>query len=156
MKRLIPFICLLLTALPLGAKKQASGPTRLKKQAQTEEIFDTIRPAEGRIRCAGYDKPNRATRETFFLTNALEDSTDIDAVCLTFDYFDMKGRLLHSATHTIRVNLGAGRTLNVSVSSWDRNNAFHYYLSPAPQRRASTPYKVTSRIDYALRRVGRH
>lgn len=137
--------------MPLGAKKQTSGPSRLKKPARTEAMFDTIRPAEGQIRCAGYDKPNRATRETFFLTNAMADSMAIDGVSLTFDYFDMSGRPLHRTTRTVSVHLGAGETLNVGVSSWDRNNAFHYYLSPAPQRRASTPYKVVSTVNYVLR-----
>lgn len=139
---------LLVAALPCAAKKQSIGPTRLKKTPAVEILYDTIYPAEGTIICSGYDKPNRATRETFFITNGTADS--IEAVNLTFDYFDMNGRQLHSATHTVRVQLPAGQTRNVAVSSWDRNNAFHYMLSPAPTRRASTPYRVSSRVNFLL------
>lgn len=139
-------------ALGVSARKQTVGPVRLTRPVVVEARYDTIVPADGAIKCAGYDKPNRATRETFFITNSMPDSLAVDAVCLTLDYFDSDGRQLHSATHTVSVNIPAGETRNVSVPSWDRNNSFHYYLSPAPARRASTPYSVRSRIAYVLRR----
>lgn len=153
MKRLISIALLVLTAaLPLAARRQKTGPARLHKAPAPTERYDTIvPPASGAIRCSGYDKPNGATREMFFLSNLMPDSLDVDGVNVTFDYYDMKGRQLHSATHTLRVNLPAGQTRNVGVRSWDRNNAFHYFRSQAPQRRASTPYRVTSRVNYVLR-----
>lgn len=154
MKKLLTLLLLVLTLLSAAAKKQSVGPSRLKKDAPATDAiaYDTIVPAEGEIRCSGYDKPNRATRETMFLTNLLSDSIDIDAVNLTLDYFDLNDRQLHSATHTIFVHLPAGQTRSVSVPSWDRNNAFHYHLSPAPQRRPSSPYTVRSRLNFLLRR----
>jgi len=148
MKNLLLLILVLIIAFGAAAKKQTVGPRRLKKTPVAEVLYDTIRPTEGAIRCSGYDKPNRSTRETFFLTNTSPDT--ICGINLTFSYFDLKGRQLHSATHTVWILLPAGETRAVAVPSWDRNNAFHYELSPAPKRRASTPYRVSSRINYLL------
>lgn len=148
MNKLLQLILMLLIASGIAAKKQTVGPRRLKKVPVAEALYDTVYPREATIRCSGYDKPNRATRETFFLTNTSTDT--IAGVNLTFDYFDLKGRQLHSATHTVRILLPAGQTRAVAVPSWDRNNAFHYELSPAPKRRASTPYRVSSRINFLL------
>lgn len=153
MKRLSVLVLLALTvALPLAARRQKTGPARLHKAPEPAVRYDTlVPPAPGAIRFSGYDKPNGATREMFFLTNLMPDSMDIDGVNVTFDYYDMKDRQLHSATHTLRVTLPAGRTRNVGVRSWDRNNSFHYFRSQPPRRRASTPYRVTSRVNYVLR-----
>ena len=131
------------------ARKMKSGPSRLRRPTSAVELFDTIVPPRGLIACSGYDKPNGATRETFFLTN--NDSIDAEAVNLTIEYYDMKGRLLHSATHTVRTTIPAGETRNVGVGSWDRNNSFHYFRSAAPKRRASTPYGVKARVNDILR-----
>mgnify|MGYP002747473240 CR=1 FL=1 len=150
MKRFLPLLIMFALALPAVARRTKSGPGRLSREAvAAEAVYDTIVPAAGLIRCSGYDKPNRATRETFFLTNT--DSLDVDAVNLTLDYFDSKGRQLHSATHTVRLTIPAGATRSVSVRSWDRNNAFHYVRSGAPKRRASTPFSVKARVNYLLR-----
>ncbi len=147
MNRLIILLTLVLS-LPVAARRQVVGPTKLKKTAPVEALYDTIVPAKGEIVCAGYDKPNRATRETFFITNNTADT--LQGINLTFEYSDLKGRQLHSASHTIKTALVPGETRNVSISSWDRNNSFHYYLSPAPKRRPSTPYRVSSRINFLL------
>lgn len=152
MNRILPLLICLLAVLPLAARKQSVGPAKLRKTSAPEALYDTIYPTEGEIRCAGYDKPNRATRETFFLTNNTADSIDADAICITFEYLDLKNRQLHSVTHTVIIDLPHAQTRNVSIPSWDRNNAFHYELSTAPARRASTPYRVRSRVNYLLRR----
>lgn len=148
-RQLFLLIMAAVAAMPLAARRTKSGPGRLHREVAVEAVYDTIVPAAGLIRCSGYDKPNRATRETFFLTNT--DSLDVDAVNLTLDYFDSKGRQLHSATHTVRLTIPAGATRSVSVRSWDRNNAFHYVRSGAPKRRASTPFSVKARVNYILR-----
>ncbi|MCM1309780.1 MAG: FxLYD domain-containing protein [Bacteroides sp.] len=148
MKKFILLIMLLL-ALPMSAKKQSVGPARLKKSAAIAAVYDTIIPPSGSIRIAGYDKPNPATRETFFLTNNSADS--IDALNLTIKYYDTAGRQLHQATHTVKVTLPPGETRNVAVPSWDCNNSFHYEKSPAPQRRQSTPYSVKVSVNLALK-----
>lgn len=147
MKRLIILLTIVLS-LSATARNQVVGPSKLKKAAQTEAMYDTIVPVKGEIVCAGYDKPNRATRETFFITNNRADT--LQGLNLTFEYSDLKGRQLHSATHTIKTTIAPCETRSVSVSSWDRNNAFHYYRSSAPKRRASTPYRVSSGVNFLL------
>lgn len=159
MKMLRPLVILLLMLLVVpaaDARRRRTGPAKLRREAAEAttaatlpQIYDTIVPAAGLISCAGYDKPNSATRETFFITNA--DTLDLECVNLTLEYFDMKGRQLHSATHSVSVELPAGQTRSVSVPSWDRNNAFHYFRSAAPKRRRSTPYSVKARVNYLLR-----
>lgn len=148
MRKLILLI-MLLAVIPLSAKKQAVGPSKLKKPAAAVELYDTIVPASGSIRISGYDKPNRATRETFFITNNSADS--IDAVSLTIKYFDTADRQLHVASHVVKVTLPPGETRNVAVPSWDRNNSFHYEKSPVPKRRQSTPYRVKISVNFALK-----
>lgn len=151
MKRLIFIAVAVLVSLPAVARRHKTGPAKLTRQLDAdsaEQLYDTIRPAH--IRCSGYDKPNSATRETFFVTNL--DSVDIAGVGLEFEYFDTNDRQLHRAAHSVMTEIPAGETRVVSVPSWDRNNSFHYYLSQSPARRRSTPYKVKSRVDYVLRR----
>lgn len=148
-------VLLLMAAVALPdvcARKVRSGPAKLRRNAAPVERYDTVVDVASTLACSGYDKPNGATRETFFITNT--DTLCVDAVNLTLDYFDMKGRKLHSATHTVRVELPPGQTRNVSVRSWDINNAFHYFRSQAPKRRASTPFGVKARINYGLRVKG--
>lgn len=149
MKRLIFILLAVAVALSAGAKRQKTGPTKLARNANAgyAVTYDTIRP--GAVRCSGYDKPNSAVRETFFVTNL--DSVDIAGLGLEMEYFDVQDRQLHQASLSIMVNIPAGQTRSVSIPSWDRSHAFHYYLSNPPQRRRSTPYKVKSRVNYVLR-----
>lgn len=152
MKRTLLIALSALLCLYAGAKRQKSGPTKLVRSEVVapapEELFDTVRP--GAVRCSGYEKPNQSVRETFFVTNL--DSIDIAGIGLEFEYFDIEGRQLHRAIHSLKIDVPAGETRAVSVSSWDRNNAFHYYRSAAPKRRRSSPYKVKSKVLYVLRR----
>lgn len=141
--------------LPLAARQLRTGPSRLIPETEIEEessaaVFDTIACPAGAIVCSGYDKPNRATKETLFVTNLTPDSIDVCGLILTFDYSDMNGRQLHQAHHCVRVNLPAGETRAIAVPSWDKNNSFHYFRSTAPQRKASTPYKVSAKVDSLL------
>lgn len=143
MKKLLA-VWLLLAAVPgpLAAKLP-----RLKKTPVTVDVYDTIRPAM--VRFSGYEKPNTALRETFLVTNL--DSLDLNGIAVELEYLDMESRQLHRAAHTIKVNIPGGETRMVNVPAWDRNHSFHYFRSPAPQRRQSTPYKVRSNALYVLR-----
>lgn len=143
MKRLVLLPVLLALALPAAAKLP-----RLKKIATPPvEIYDTVRQPQ--LRFSGYDKPNAALRETFLVTNL--DSLDIDGLAVELEYFDMEGRQLHRALHRLTINIPAGETRMVNVPTWDRNHAFHYFRSPAPKRKPSTPYRVKSSASYVLR-----
>lgn len=150
MKRLLPLLLIALSAAGLSARRISTGPGRLAVEADTPVPADTLRPDSAQLRLSGYDKPNSATRETFFATNCHPDSVRISRLRLTFSYFDMSGRQLHEETRTVDCDIPPGATRRLSVPSWDRNNAFHYFRSPAPVRRQSTPYRVASRIDYAI------
>lgn len=161
MKTLLSVIAILAVSFTLSARKQRTGPSRIvpvrveqPAQADTSIIAaDTIvSPSKSQIRFSGYDKQNRATKETFFVTNNLPDSVTITELEVTFTYMDMQGRMLHQATHKIECEIPHGQTRQLYVRSWDSNNAFHYYRSTPPQRRPSTPYKVTSSVTSALTR----
>lgn len=151
-------IVLLLVSLSLSARKQRTGPQQLHPvPAQSERVepqpvpFDTVfSPSKSEIRFSGYDKPNRATRETFFVTNNLLDSVTIVEIEVTFTYSDMQDRMLHRASQVIKCDIPHGETRKLSVRSWDANNAFHYFRSTPPQRRASSPYKVSSAVKKAI------
>lgn len=153
LKALLPLLLLTLLPATLAARKQRTGPARVAAEtsASAEVEFDTIVPPPDAVRLSGYDKPNNAVRETFFITNLMPDSLDIEAVNVTLTYLDMSGRILHEASHTVRASVPAAQTRNVSVPAWDRNRAFHYFRSAAPARRASTPYKVVSQVNYIIR-----
>lgn len=146
-------------AVPAAARRQQTGPQRLSVPAQAAvqapvaAVYDTVACPPGAIVCSGYDKPNSATRETFFVSNHTADSLDVEGIILTFDYSDMKGRRLHSRRYTLRLHLPAGETRAADVPTWDRNRAFHYFRSEAPLRRRSSPYKVSVRVDSLI--VGR-
>lgn len=152
MKRLLPIILILmLGALPLAARRQRTGPARIVPEREAAvELPDTIAVDSLSVRLSGYDKPNAATTETFFCTNLLPDSLTLSGVVVTFEYLDMAGRQLHQETHTIRCDIPPGATRRLSVPSWDRNHAFHYFRSPAPLRRQSTRYKVRSEPKKAI------
>lgn len=143
-------ILLLLCALAANARRQVTGPAKVAAPPAEIEAADTIRTNLEGIALSGYDKPNQALREAFFVTNNHPDSIEIAELNITFTYSDMKGRMLHEATRAIKCTIPAGETRRVEVPSWDRNCAFHYYRSQAPKRRASTPYKVASKVNYIL------
>lgn len=136
-------------ALAAGAKKIHSGPSKVTVAAPVEEA-DTIRTGLEGIVLSGYDKPNQATREAFFVTNRHADSLTVAELNITLTYSDLQGRMLHQATRSIKCHIPAGATRRVEIPSWDRNCSFHYFRSPAPKRRPSTPYRVTSSINYLL------
>ena len=161
MRAILLFIVAILVALSVSARKQRTGPSRLTPVSEPVEeqvltdtslvIFDTIiAPSKSHLRFSGYDKPNRATRETFFVTNNLPDSATVTEIEVEFTYMDMQNRMLHRQSHTIGCEIPPGQTRKLSVRSWDTNNAFHYYRSEPPKRRQSTRYKVSSRVISAL------
>lgn len=150
MKR-IALILILLLPLLSAARKHHTGPGRLDAPASPEDVRDTVRTHLDSIAFSGYDKPNQAVREAFFVTNRHPDSITLSELCVTFTYFDMQGRMLHEAAHTVKCQIPPGATRRLEVPSWDRTNAFHYFLSPAPPRRQSSPYRVSSTLLYVLK-----
>lgn len=147
-------VAVMSVAAPVSARKVRVGPRRIVVErtagAEAAAPFDTIACPSGAIRCSGYDKPNRASKETFFVTNLSVDSLAVEGLIITLDYSDMQGRQLHRARRLVKVSLPPGQTRAVSVPTWDVNNAFHYFRTPAPARRQSTPYRVSAAVDSLL------
>lgn len=151
MKRLLPLL-ILLAAFTAYPRKQRTGPGRISPIPTAPAMcIDTIAADSASLRLSGYDKPNQAAFETFFVTNLTSDSTNLDGFVVTLTYFDSQGRQLHRRTEPVNVDLPAGETRSVRIATWDVNRAFHYYRSPAPVRRPSTPYSVKAQVISLLK-----
>lgn len=100
---------------------------------------DTVDFNPASIRLSGYDKPVNARKESFLITN--ESPLAITGASLKITYRDMKGRMLHSRTASLKCNVPPGETRKTEISSWDTQNSFYYYLSSEP-RKIAAPYKV--------------
>lgn len=142
----------ILALIAIGVNGLAQRTTRknlkVKPIADTTIVCDTLTsPNTEIVVISGYDKPLSSRYETFFATN--KGNTTITAINITLNYFDKHNRQLHSATRNINCTIPPGETRQLSISSWDKQKAFYYYLSPQPRRQA-TPYKVTHNINYII------
>lgn len=144
------------------ARNIRTGPGRLVRDVAADRVsesagrggYDTIVPRREReVILRGYDKPNAAVRESFFAVNNTADSLTLGGMEIELTYIAMDGRMLHRVTRWVPCDIPPGQTRSLSIPTWDINHAFHYYLTPAPKRKPSEPYRVKSRL---LRlRVGR-
>lgn len=139
MKALFTALCICLAAWPAQARLP-----RLKRPAHPVETEgDSIAlPWSKAVAFSGYDKTIDSYRETFFVTNRMGSDTVVTAIDLNITYTDTEGRMLHKASHRVKVDIPPGETRSTAVKTWDKNHVFRYYLSPAPSRRQSSVYKV--------------
>ena len=109
--------------------------------------YDTIvGPRAPLLDLTGYDKPLRSRRETFFATN--NASAPVASIAFTINYYDQSRRMLHSASQRVNVDIPAGETRQVSLRSWDEQQAFYYIHSAVPTRAGqATPYDITITVD---------
>lgn len=116
--------------------------------ASVELARDTVAfPATDSISVAGFEKPLRAMKETMFITNNTDEAV-VD-VGLDIIYTDLKGRMLHRATHNVEAAIPAGETRRVEVPSFDSSGLFYYRLSPVPARATTaTPFDVKVTVTY--------
>lgn len=148
---ILTVITAVLTALTCGARKQSTSHGHIKAAATTAEsrhseaAYETVDSIAG-LSLYGYDKPLNASAESFYAVNG--SGSDIVMLTVEFTYFDMKGRQLHKAEHTLRCDIPAGETRKLSVPTWDRQHSLYYYKSTVP-RRSATPYSVTHVIKAA-------
>ena len=152
MKRTLQLLLIFLLALPASARRQrtqTSGRLKPVTNAAAELGSVAVVPDSDAVVLSGYDKTNAATCESFFVTNA-SDTLTLLRLYLTFDYYDMAGRQLHSRSESVSCLIPAGDTRQLTITSWDRQHSFHYYLSRSPQRKASEPFRVTSHVDSVL------
>ncbi|MBQ4345295.1 MAG: hypothetical protein IJC40_05270 [Muribaculaceae bacterium] len=148
MRHLFSLISIVFTIAIVGMAQNTTRPNlepEITTAGQPTEFTDSLIVDSSLISISGYDKPLRATKETFFVSNKY--ACDITAISITFNYYDMQGRQLHAVTQEITQEIPSGETRQLYIPSWDKQQAFYYYLSPQP-RRSATPYKVEYRINY--------
>lgn len=104
------------------------------------------------ISVAGYDKPLRSSRESFFITN--NTSYPICGLKLKIEYLDIHGRTLHQREVYISIDIPVGATRQASTKSWDIQKSFYYKLSPKPKRSDGTMYDVKCTVISATIKKG--
>lgn len=108
---------------------------------------DTIKgdAAAASVTVTGYEKPLRAVREAFFISNT--DSTrTLTQLTLEITYKTRTGDMLHVRTVTVTPKVPPLERRLVTVRSWDRQNVFYYALGDTPRTRSqATPYIVSIR-----------
>ncbi len=146
MKKILSLLLILFAvSVAVDAERTTRHRLDVKPQNTTVKIVaDTIIPDSGKIVIAGFDKPLRSSRETFFVTNHYERT--VSSLMVTFAYYDMNNRQLHSSTHTITCYIPAGETRQLSVKAWDTQQSFYYYQSVKPKRNPATPFSVKHNI----------
>jgi hypothetical protein len=140
---------LTLASMPRKQRTASSARLRVIPTATTPLPSDAVVPDSGAVRLSGYDKTNAATCESFFVTNA-DSSLTLIKLYVTLDYTDLSGRALHSRNEAVACDVPAGQTRQLTIPAWDRQHSFHYYRSTAPKRKASEPFRVTSRVDSVI------
>lgn len=149
-------LAIAITAFP--AKKERTTRRGLKVETRGSDastpVDSAIKPSDGAIRLAGYDKPLRSRHETIFATNSLPDSLKVTSVKLTLTYRDSQGRQLHRQSLWVDGEIPAGETRLLRFPSWDKQQSFYYRLSKQP-RSVATPYNITATVDSATV-VSRH
>ncbi len=109
--------------------------------------WDTIVPATGSVRIAGFEKTLRARKESFFMTNNTGDT--LNKVCLEIRYRDVKGRQLHNRTLWVDAELPPGGTRHYDIPAWDRQQTFYYRIHPRPKRSDAVPFDVDITVTSA-------
>lgn len=121
-------------------------PTSDKDKTEAANVLtiaaDTIVPDSitGQISVAGYDKPLRSSRETFFISN--NTLYHLCGLRLDIEYLDTHRRTLHQREIYISLDIPPGATRQASTKSWDIQKTFYYKLSPKPKRSDGTMYDV--------------
>jgi hypothetical protein len=98
------------------------------------------------VKCSGFEKTLRSRHESFFATNSQADT--ITALSLTITYLDTSGRMLHRVNRHIDCDIPGGETRQLTIPTWDSQQAFYYRLSTAPKLTThATPFDVKIEVD---------
>ena len=119
-----------------------AGSTPSSQLAQQADSL--IIPDSTQVMLYGYDKPLRSRRETVFVSNNTD--FDINALSITTQYIDSKGRQFHESTRRINAEIPAGSTRRLDYPSWDTQQSF-YYVGSKRSRVSGTPYMVRQSVD---------
>lgn len=88
---------------------------------------------------SGYDKEPNSNIESFIIVN--NSDLDIKGFAVRIDYYDMKGRKLHSRVIEEVCEVPAGENRRTDVKSWDKQHTYYYHLGNEPKR-VATPFDV--------------
>lgn len=115
---------------------------------------DSVDVAEGDFTLAGFEKPLRSRRESFFVTN----NTDRDIISLRVRliYYDLDDRMLDTRTVDAAVDVAPGETSRVYIRAWDLQDVFYYYRSARPRSGVATPFKVSVTVTGAVAKPRTH
>ena len=102
-------------------------------------LADTIPHPVGVLRFCGYEKSLRAPRETIFIEN-LSDSSTIEKINFTIDYFDTSARLIHSRTLWQSIEIPPHQARRIDIPTWDKRG--HIIIS-ADRAHANPPPPTT-------------
>lgn len=116
--------------------------------SETVAEGDSVDVAEGDFTLAGFEKPLRSRRESFFVTN----NTDRDIISLRVRliYYDLDDRMLDTRTVDAAVDVAPGETSRVYIRAWDLQDVFYYYRSARPRSGVATPFKVSVTVSGAV------
>lgn len=116
--------------------------------SETVAEGDSVDVAEGDFTVAGFEKPLRSRRESFFVTN----NTDRDIISLRVRliYYDLDDRMLDTRTVDAAVDVASGETSRVYIRAWDLQDVFYYYRSARPRSGVATPFKVSVTVTGAV------
>lgn len=139
-------VCFLASAA-IEAQRTSRRPLKVTPEPMTGQPTDTlVGMASDSVVLAGFDKPLRSRKETFFVTN--NSSRTIEEMALTLNYFDSKGLQLHHRHLRLKRFIEPGSTVNVQIPTWDRQQSFYYVRSEVPKRvEQATPFDVRIAVD---------
>lgn len=122
--------------------------------SETVAEGDSVDVAEGDFTLAGFEKPLRSRRESFFVTN----NTDRDIISLRVRliYYDLDDRMLDTRTVDAAVDVAPGETSRVYIRAWDLQDVFYYYRSARPRSGVATPFKVSVTVTGAVAKPRTH
>lgn len=143
--------CVAATARP--PQSTSRGALRVSPDAgiapQATERHDTIHEGlDSLVSLRAYDKPLRATRETFHVTSHCSER--ILAMGVRIEYLSLGGSPLHAREAEVELDLEPGATTLASLRSWDRNHSYFYRLGPQPRTSGVIPYDVRITVRYVV------
>lgn len=115
--------------------------------------YDTVTAPEADSLLHVYDfaKPLRSRTESMRLTN--HGALTLTRAVLTFSYSDAEGRLFHSRTLSLQLDIPAGETRIADIPSFDRQTRYRYLHTPAPKRTPSLAFTVNITPDTLIYRL---
>lgn len=113
---------------------------------EKKDSDDDFEGIKDKIRFYGFDKTLTSAKESFFVTNGLDNK--LSGITIEITYFDMQHRQLHQTNQKLSCEIPPGETRRLDIKSWDTQKAFYFHQSAQPRRQA-TPFDVTIKLKEA-------